>query len=79
MNNWQTLKQQGSEHYKSSGGIEPIDLYKEGGLFHDYAITSIIKYAYRNRKAFKGPYISKEDMAKIRHLTELLEVLYESN
>jgi len=76
--NWQQLKQQGSEHYKTDD-VEPIDLYKAGGCLHDFAVASIIKYAYRNRKSFKGPYIDKEDIRKIIHYAKLLEVLYESN
>jgi hypothetical protein len=26
---WETLKQEGSQHYKT-GGVEPIDLYRAG-------------------------------------------------
>lgn len=46
---WKRLKQQGSEHYKT-GDIEPIDLYVAGGMFHDWAIASIMKYAFRSRR-----------------------------
>jgi len=45
---WEELKQQGSNHYKT-GGVEPVDLYKAGGMFHDFALCSIIKYAFRSR------------------------------
>ena len=45
---WDDLKQHGSTHYKT-GGIEPIDLYKAGGMLHDFALCSIIKYAFRSR------------------------------
>jgi hypothetical protein len=46
---WDDLKQQGSEHYKT-GGVEPVDLYKAGGMLHDYCCTSMIKYAFRSRR-----------------------------
>lgn len=45
---WETLKSNGSAHYKT-GGTEPIDLYRAGGMFRDFALCSIIKYAFRNR------------------------------
>lgn len=46
--NWDELKNQGSEHYKT-GGVEPVDLYKAGGMFRFFALCSIIKYAFRSR------------------------------
>lgn len=46
---WQRLKQNGSEHYRT-GGIEPLDLYVAGDMFQDFALSSIIKYAFRSRK-----------------------------
>jgi hypothetical protein len=49
---WDELKQQGSEHYKT-GGVEPIDLYKSGGMFVYFALCSIIKYAFRSRDLMK--------------------------
>jgi len=45
---WGSLKQQGSDHYKT-GGVEPIDLYRAGGMFRAFALCSIIKYAFRSR------------------------------
>jgi hypothetical protein len=45
---WSELKSQGSEHYKT-GGVEPVDLYLAGGMFEDFALCSIIKYAFRQR------------------------------
>ena len=48
---WQRLKEQGSQHYKT-GDIEPIDLYVSGGMFNDFALASIIKYAFRSRHDF---------------------------
>lgn len=47
---WNILKQQGSDHYKT-GDVEPIDLYVAGEMFHDWAIASIIKYAFRSRRS----------------------------
>lgn len=45
---WDDLKSRGSEHYKT-GGVEPVDLYRAGGMFRHFAICSIIKYAFRSR------------------------------
>lgn len=59
---WDTLKQSGSNHYKT-GGVEPIDLYRAGGMFRDFALCSIIKYAFRNRNPEEP--ISEKDMLKI--------------
>lgn len=67
MKTWQECKQSGSDHYKT-GDVEPIDLYRAGGLFRGYAIASIIKYAYRNRDG----HINAKDMEKIKHLCDLL-------
>jgi hypothetical protein len=47
---WVDLKAQGSDHYKT-GGVEPIDLYLAGGMFDEFALCSIIKYAFRSRPA----------------------------
>ena len=48
MSTWEELKKQGQEHYKT-GGVEPVDLYRAGGMFNDFALCSIIKYAFRSR------------------------------
>jgi hypothetical protein len=34
-NEWHT---NGSDHYKTKGGVEPIDLYESGNMFQEYAI-----------------------------------------
>ena len=47
---WDKLKSEGSDHYKTDGGIEPIDLYVAGNMFQDFALASIIKYAFRSRR-----------------------------
>jgi hypothetical protein len=48
-NDWDELKSKGSEHYKT-GGTEPVDLYAAGNMFHDFALCSIMKYAFRSRR-----------------------------
>lgn len=69
---WAKLKQDGSEHYKS-GGVEPIDLYKAGNMFHDFACASIIKYAFRSRKEIElGKEALLNNMNKIIHYAKLL-------
>jgi len=70
---WAELKLRGSEHYKSHGEMEPIDLIRAGGMLRAFALASIIKYAYRNSDASRP--ISKSDMAKIRHFAEMLEAI----
>ena len=58
-NEWDTLKQYGSEHYKT-GGTEPVDLYRAGGMFQHFALCSIIKYAFRQRNG-----LNRRDLEKI--------------
>lgn len=74
---WEDIKKRGSEHYKGSGIVEPIDLLKAGGILHDKAIGDILKYAYRNRKELVGNSISVQDMDKIIHYAEMLKILAE--
>lgn len=73
-NEWHT---NGSDHYKT-GSIEPIDLYKSGGMFQDYALTSIIKYAFRNRKELNRTDYDKVilDMTKIKDLADKLIIFF---
>mgnify|MGYP001183607194 CR=1 FL=1 len=59
---WDELKKNGSNHY-FTGGVEPIDLYRSGGMFRDFALCSIIKYAFRNHNPEEP--ISDKDMNKI--------------
>ena len=68
---WEKIKELGSDHYKT-GEIEPIDLFKAGGILHDFSVGNIIKYAYRNRKRLVGDKISRKDMIKIKHYSEIL-------
>ncbi len=68
---WDEIKQKGSDHYKHTDDIEPIDLYRSGGLLKAYAITSIIKYAYRNR----NKPINEKDIDKLLHCGEMLKFL----
>jgi hypothetical protein len=67
----------GSDHYKT-GSVEPIDLYKSGGMFQDYALTSIIKYAFRNRKELNRTDYDKVilDMTKIKDLADKLIIFF---
>lgn len=79
MMEWGDLKRRGSTHYKS-GAVEPIDLYKEGGMLRDFALCSIIKYAFRNRTTqgeFTNAPINVEDIRKIIHYAEMLICLEE--
>jgi len=62
VNTWDETKKSGSQHYKT-GGVEPIDLYRAGGMFRDFALCSIIKYAFRNRNPEEP--IFEKDMLKI--------------
>ena len=66
---WNEMKQRGSDHYKT-GNVEPIDLYRAGGMLRDFAIGCIIKYAYRNRTEC-GP-VKFGDMEKIKHYVDIL-------
>jgi hypothetical protein len=53
MKSWNELKKQGSQHYKANGGVEPVDLYVSGNMFQEFALCSIIKYAFRSRPDMK--------------------------
>ena len=67
------IKQKGSLHYKT-GTIEPIDLLEAGHILHDFAIGSIIKYAYRCRFMSNRPgKLVLEDMDKIIHYAEMIK------
>jgi hypothetical protein len=66
---WNALKCAGSGHYKS-GGVEPIDLYRDAGMFRPFALCSIIKYAYRNHSLVEP--VKRRDMEKIIHYARLL-------
>jgi len=64
MTQWDDLKQKGSDHYKTDGGIEPIDLYRAAGAFRAFALCNIIKYAFRNLRRGDDP-VNMRDMDKI--------------
>jgi len=66
---WDALKKNGSGHYKS-GLVEPIDLYRSGGILQPFAIGCIIKYAFRQKEA-----LSVSDCDKIIHYAEMLKCL----
>jgi hypothetical protein len=82
--NWKEVKQSGSRHYKI-GSIEPIDLIKAGGMLWDFALSSIIKYAYRTQQNITadGPTthdvapIVTENLDKIIHYAQMLKVCVE--
>lgn len=65
---WESVKKRGSEHYKSAGAVEPIDLYRSLGILNEFAIASIIKYASRMVK--NG--VNGKDCEKIRHYADIL-------
>jgi len=71
---WNELKQHGSAHYKT-GGVEPVDLYLAAGAFRDFALCSIIKYAFRNMGAVQviGTPVKNADMDKIIDYAEKLK------
>jgi predicted phage gp36 major capsid-like protein len=73
MKSWNELKQQGSAHYKT-GDVEPIDLYKSGDMLHDFALASIIKYAFRSREEEQLDRATfLKNMDKIIHYASLLK------
>lgn len=65
---WESVKKEGSCHYKNEGGVEPIDLYRSIGILEPFALASIIKYA--SRQAKKG--VNREDCLKIKHYADIL-------
>lgn len=69
---WREVKQKGNPLYKGRG-VEPIDLIKEGEMLRDFALGSIIKYSYRNRRAIEKP-INQRDVDKIIHYAEMLKI-----
>ena len=72
---WEQAKQQGSDHYKT-GDVEPMDLYKAGGMAWDKMCSDIIKYAFRSRRLGNNPRIKiAEDLGKIKHCVQFLEAL----
>jgi len=67
---WEELKKRGQDHYKTSGSVEPIDLYRSSGMLRHFALGSIIKYAFRNADPSKP--LSVKDLEKIIHYAQLL-------
>ena len=66
---WSDIKKIGSSHYKA-GDVEPIDLYRSGGMLKDFALCSIIKYAYRQKDGLR-----ESDLDKIIHYAEMLKAI----
>lgn len=71
---FKSLKQKGNSKYKT-GSVEPVDLFISGKMFRDFALASIIKYAFRNRSEVSSE-INKSDLEKIIHYAELLLANY---
>ncbi len=71
---WEDLKKRGSQHYKT-GKVEPIDLYRSAGMLRHFALSNIIKYAYRNANPKKQ--LSLKDLEKIKHYADMLIVVSE--
>jgi len=68
-----SFRNKGSQHYKT-GGVEPIDLYLSAGMFDDFALCSIIKYAFRSRPEMQLDDVTfNANMDKIIHYAELLK------
>jgi len=64
MESWD-WKGEGSSHYKT-GGVEPIDLCAAGDMLTDFALFSIIKYAFRSRRENdRGSKLMGKDLDKI--------------
>ena len=76
--NWIDIKKKGSSHYKGVG-VEPIDLYKEGGFLWGWCIGEIIAKAYRSRlkEGELDVHKVKVDMYKIIHHAEMIISLIE--
>lgn len=79
---WDGLKSQGSDHYKTGGGVEPIDLYFSGGMLYDFCLCSIVKYAFRQRRSKENEFmpLGKEkfisDLDKVIHYAGILKEKY---
>jgi len=58
---------EGSQHYKSSNVIEPMDLIIAKGLAEDFCLANIIKYASRFKKTQ-----NLEDLRKISDYSHIL-------
>ncbi len=67
------LKERGSKHYKT-GQTEPIDLMRDGAMLWDFALCSIIKYAFRSRRAnsLTDSVFIVPDMEKIKHYADMV-------
>ena len=75
---WDGLKKQGSDHYKT-GSVEPIDLYVAGGMFLDFGLCSIMKYAFRSRDVKynkMGIELFHKNMDKIIDYAQKLKAAY---
>lgn len=57
----------GSDHYKNSDEIEPLDLMQSVGILEGFCLGSIIKYAARYNKTH-----NQKDLAKIADYAHIL-------
>jgi hypothetical protein len=57
---------EGSDHYKE-GSLEPIDLMISKGIFEDFAVGNMIKYATRFKKT-RNP----DDLKKVADYAHML-------
>lgn len=73
---WDEIKQDGQNHYKT-GDVEPIDLYKAGGILQDGIIWNIIKNAYRSRREARPTFADIQHfMTEIIHYANMLMAYY---
>jgi hypothetical protein len=71
MTKWDRLKERGELHYRNGDGpIQPIDLMRSIGIFKNFALGSIIKYAVRSRD-IDGE-LFQRNMSKVIHYAQLL-------
>lgn len=81
--NWKQIKGKGNLEYKSGvNKVEPIDLFKEGGILWNWCIGEIIAKAYRLKGKENWMFISAapltkvvEDLDEIIHHAEMLKAV----
>ncbi len=84
---WSAIKRKGNKLYKGEvGGVEPIDLFREGRVLWNWCIGEIIAKAYRNRGLEVGVgYLQNcdeeelvktlEDLDEIIHMAEMMKAV----
>jgi hypothetical protein len=76
MSRWEEVKTEGSEHYRKIEGVQPIDLFRSGGILRDWVIGEIMQHAFRNRTQVKK-IINPKDFEKIAHYCRILLADYQ--